>query len=394
MKLTRQLLLVGLALITSAAVASAIPGRAEVKKITGSATVSKGAGAATSLAAGMVLGTGDTISTSAGSTVDLFLGLNGDVLRVEPDSTLKLDQLDVTHISPPVVSTKLNVTKGGVTANVITKLAAASRYEVKTVNGVAGIRGTIYNVAVGTGASVIHGAVSWTPTGGTVVTLFSGQGANTTSTPSAIGGALAAQTIQAASSSTAVSQPTALAQTINTLAQAVATSAAAAVLNAGGTQAQAATAAASASQQVVGQIVGGLQAAYGNIPIVAQVASNTAQTTVAAAAIGAATAVAASGGTAAQAQAAAASAGGAAATATGGTVTPAITAVVNTAVTTTVAAVAGGQSAAAAATSSVAASATSTTQTVTTSGGTGTGATTVTTVVDVSNPLTVSTSGN
>ncbi len=394
MKTIRQLLTVTLALLWSAALASALPGRAEVRKVTGSATVSKGAGAATTLAAGMVLGTGDTINTTAGSTVDLWLGLNGDVLRVEPDTTLKLDQLDVTQTSPPLVNTKLNVTKGGVTANVITKLAAASRYEVRTVNGVAGIRGTIYNVGVGTGASVIHGAVSWTPTGGVVVNLYSGQGANTTSTPSAIGGALAAQTIASVSSSTAVSIPTALAQTVNTLAQAVATSAAAAVLNAGGTQAQAAAAAASASQQVVAQIVTGLQAIDPGSAVVASVAANTAQTTVAAAAIGAATAVAASGGTAAQAQAAATSAGGAAATATGGTVTAAITAVVNTAVTTTVAAVASGTSAAAAATSSVGASATSTTQTVTTSNGTGGGQAVGATVVEVTNPLTVSGSGN
>ena len=390
MKLTRQILTVGLALFCSSVLASAIPGRAEVKKVTGSATVSQGAGAATTLAAGMVLGTGDTINTTAGSTVDLWLGLNGDVLRVEPETTLKLDQLDVTQTSPPLVNTKLNVTKGGVTANVITKLAAASRYEVRTVNGVAGIRGTIYNVGVGTGASVIHGAVSWTPTGGVVVNLFSGQGANTTSTPSAIGAALGAQVIASVGNSTAVSQPTQLAQTVNTLAQAVATSAAAAVLNAGGTQAQAAAAAASASQQAVGQIVNSLQAAYGNLPIVAQMAANTAQTTVAAAAIGAATAVAASGGTAAQAQAAAQNAGGAAATATGGTVTAAITLVANTAATTTVLAVQSGQSAAAAATASVAASSTATTQTVTTSVGTGAGQAVGATVVEVTNPLTVS----
>ena len=65
-------------------------------------------GASASLADNMVLGSGDTIITGPNSTVDINLGVNGDVLRVEPDSTLKIDQLDVTRVSPDRKSTRLN----------------------------------------------------------------------------------------------------------------------------------------------------------------------------------------------------------------------------------------------------------------------------------------------
>ena len=388
MKPALRLLLVLATLAFTAGQASAVPGHAEVKRIVGTATVSKATGGApATLAEGMVLGTGDTINTGPSSAVDLNLGVNGDVLRVEPDSTLSLDQLDVTRISPPVVSTKLNVTKGGVTANVITKLAAASRYEVRTPNGVAGIRGTIYNASVGTGMSVLHGTVSWTPMGGVVVTLSMGQSANEFSAPVAIGQTILQQAISSVSASTGATYPRQVANTVNTLAQSVATTAAIAVLAGGGTQAQAAAAAASAAQEVTRQVVAALSGA--NMGIAAVVARGAAQTAVAAAAIGAATAVAASGGTVAQAQAAGAIAAGTAATATGGTVTAAITAVSNTAATTTATAVLGGATGLAAASASVTSSAVTTTQIVATSEGTGQGAGTTVT----QNPADVSTSG-
>ncbi len=146
MKLTRQLLCVGFALLCSATLASAIPGRAEVMKVTGTATKTDAKGSTGSLAKGMVLGTGDTITTGPGSTVDLNLGLNGDFLRVDPDTTLKLDNLDIANIADRTVTTQISLGKGGITGNVINKLTAASKYEIKSASGVAGIRGTVYNV--------------------------------------------------------------------------------------------------------------------------------------------------------------------------------------------------------------------------------------------------------
>ena len=392
MKFSPALIIAVFAFLWSASQAAALPGRAEVKKVTGKATVAKGGGAAITLAEGMVLGTGDTIATGANSTVDLNLGLNGDVLRVEPDSTLLLDQLEVVSTGNVVVNTKLNVTKGDVTANVINKLSKASKYEVRTPGGVAGIRGTIYRASVGSGTSVIHGAVSWTPTGGASVNLYTGQGILPGApAPVALALAFSSTIATSVSASTTATIPTQAANTLNTIAQSIATQAAYAVKQAGGTDAQAAAAAASAAQQAVKQVVAAIMVVFPNDATAISIAAAANQTIVAAAAVGAATGVAAGGGTAAAAAAAAQTALNTAAQATGTTVSTqtqtAILTVATTAATTTAAAVAGGGNALAAITSTVTTSAATTTQTVTTSTGTGGGGG----VTVVANPLTAST---
>ena len=162
MKLTRQLLTVGLSLLCSATLASALPGRAEVTKVIGSATVVKAAGGSASITQGMVLGSGDTITTGPGSAVDLNLGLNGDALRIDPDTTLKLDVLDIANVSERTVTTSMSLSKGNVTGNVIAKLTAASKYEIKTAAGVAGIRGTVYSLSAAGRLVVAKGSVNFT----------------------------------------------------------------------------------------------------------------------------------------------------------------------------------------------------------------------------------------
>lgn len=161
MKHARQLVCIGLVLLASAALASAIPGRAEVKKVVGSATITKAAGSSASITVGMVLGTGDTINTGPGSIVDLYLGLNGDLLRVDADTTLKLDVLDIGNISQRTVTTSMSLSKGNVTGNVIAKLTAASKYEIKTAAGVAGIRGTVYSLSAAGRLVVAKGSVTF-----------------------------------------------------------------------------------------------------------------------------------------------------------------------------------------------------------------------------------------
>ena len=66
MKNSLQLATLLLALLFTAATASAIPGRAEVKKVVGKATVTNAKNATSSITEGMVLGTGDTITTEIG----------------------------------------------------------------------------------------------------------------------------------------------------------------------------------------------------------------------------------------------------------------------------------------------------------------------------------------
>ena len=141
-----SLLLAAVWLFTATAQAAS-PGAAQVKKVVGTAsyTDAKGGGP---LKEGDILLQGASITTGAGSYVDLFLGVNGDSLRVEADSALSLNKLDYTTISglETVVNTELDVKKGATVANVVNKLSKASKYEIKTPAGVAGIRGTALRV--------------------------------------------------------------------------------------------------------------------------------------------------------------------------------------------------------------------------------------------------------
>ncbi|MEN9575287.1 MAG: hypothetical protein RL514_3142 [Verrucomicrobiota bacterium] len=128
----------------------------------GKATLINAAGSSSSLTVGKVLGSGDTVSTPPGSTVDLWLGLNGDWLRVDPETTLKFEVLDIPNISERRVTTSLRLIKGSVTGNVKTKLTADSKYEVKTPGGVADIRGTVYAFLSNGTLIVTKGVVNFT----------------------------------------------------------------------------------------------------------------------------------------------------------------------------------------------------------------------------------------
>lgn len=190
MKPALRLLLVLATLAWTASQASAVPGRAEVMKVVGTATVSKATGGSASITQGMVLGTGDTVTTGPASTVDLNLGLNGDFLRVDPDSSLKIDNLDIANIADRTVTTQLNVNRGAITGNVVNKLTKASKYEIKSASGVAGIRGTVYSVKTDPSGRITRivctsGTVSFTQ-GGVTVTITAGQAL----TPPPVGTAL------------------------------------------------------------------------------------------------------------------------------------------------------------------------------------------------------------
>ncbi|MEQ2008842.1 MAG: FecR domain-containing protein [Limisphaerales bacterium] len=189
MKSTPQLLCTVLALFCGAALASAIPGRAEVKKVVGKASFTKAGSAPSTLSEGMVLGTGDTVITGAGSTVDLYLGLNGDYLRVDPDTTLKIDNLDIGNIAERTVTTQLSLGKGAITGNVVNKLTRASKYEIKSASGVAGIRGTVYSVKTDANGRITRivvttGTVTFIDRGVTI-TISAADGAKAYSPPPA-----------------------------------------------------------------------------------------------------------------------------------------------------------------------------------------------------------------
>ena len=70
-------------------------------------------------------------ATIASSSTPVDLSLNDSIVRVQPNTTIRLDKLSGgTASGVKIVDTQLNLVDGRVTAN-IRKLAAGARYEVK-----------------------------------------------------------------------------------------------------------------------------------------------------------------------------------------------------------------------------------------------------------------------
>jgi hypothetical protein len=143
-------------------------GTAKVRSIRGSAKYSLGGGVWVPLKVGTTLRPGATIQTAPESIVDLYLGENGPVVRVTPNTIVGLEKLAYVGTGVDSVSeTRLNLQSGTIIGNV-KKLAKASKYEIKTPNGVAGIRGTDYVV---TAKKLLDGTyeVTFTSVTGTLV---------------------------------------------------------------------------------------------------------------------------------------------------------------------------------------------------------------------------------
>lgn len=154
---------------------AATPGAAQVKKVVGTATYTDTRGGGP-IKEGDILMQGATITTGAGSYVDLDMGVNGNALRVEADSTMTLNKLEYTRAGEVIVNTELEVKKGSTVANVVNKLSKASKYEIKTPAGVAGIRGTVLRAGT-TRIVCLIGRISFVPVAGGGVQLVINGGA-------------------------------------------------------------------------------------------------------------------------------------------------------------------------------------------------------------------------
>src|SRR5262249_40691574 len=130
-----------------------------VRSVKGVATYATGGGAPMPLKAGTVLGRGSTVKTGVGSTVDLFLGNSAGLVRLLENSTLAIHDLALTHTrADTVVNVQLNLPDGTMLGNV-NKLSAGSHYEIKTPNGVAGVRGTEFRLSSSSFLVVTRGTV-------------------------------------------------------------------------------------------------------------------------------------------------------------------------------------------------------------------------------------------
>jgi len=185
---------IALALVSTAAAQSAVDGGAKVIRVKGPARYTTGNNVWQPLRVGTVVRPGTIIQTSTekGSYVDLVLGdINApspkpvtfkpyipssyasttayqptaeqNVVRVWENTALGVDKLTAMQSGAETVTeTQLDLKAGRITGNV-KKMSAASKFEVKLPNGVAGIRGTVFDITADGVVRVFVGSmvVAW-----------------------------------------------------------------------------------------------------------------------------------------------------------------------------------------------------------------------------------------
>jgi len=170
---------VALAMISSLAAETVVQNSAKVVRIKGSARYKVNSGAWQKLKLGDLLKAGTILETGVDSRVDLMLGegtppharpIIGEMLtysataeqnmvRVWENSRMAIDKLSTTETGADVVTdTQLDLQAGHIFGSV-KKMSAASKYEVKIPNGVAGIRGTVYDISVEGVIKVLVGSI-------------------------------------------------------------------------------------------------------------------------------------------------------------------------------------------------------------------------------------------
>jgi hypothetical protein len=179
------------ALVVAASSLNAAQNTAQVVTIHGAARYSTGNNVWLPLKEGAELKAGSVIQTASESWVDLALGGGGtysepqtvikhftygggttdsqqNVVRLRENTVLAIDRLSFEQTGADTITDiGLDLRAGRVFGNV-KKLSAASKYEVKLPNGVAGIRGTIFDLNASGFLSVFLGGV--------VISYFDGAG--------------------------------------------------------------------------------------------------------------------------------------------------------------------------------------------------------------------------
>lgn len=179
--------------MVSTLAAQTVQGSATVVRIKGSARYSEG-GSWKNLKVGDVLRPGTLVQTGLdrGSYVDLVLSESGssaaaapttltggrsgatsnkqplqsyvlqaeqNVVRLNENTALGIDKLTAMNTGADTVTeTQLDLKQGRITGNV-KKLSPASKYEIKLPNGVAGIRGTLFDITADGVVKVAVGSV-------------------------------------------------------------------------------------------------------------------------------------------------------------------------------------------------------------------------------------------
>jgi len=146
-------------------------GKAVVRSIKGEAQYAEGANWLP-LKVGQTLAPGAVVRTANDSHVDLFMDQNGPIVRLLENTALGIEKLnfEATGVDT-VVETQLDL-KSGKIVGIVKKMSATSKYEIKTPNGVAGIRGTEYVISATGEVYVLSGSAVavYVKPDGTVVT--------------------------------------------------------------------------------------------------------------------------------------------------------------------------------------------------------------------------------
>ena len=170
---------VALALVSTVAAQPADQGAAKVVRLSGGARYKIGSGDWQPLKVGDVVRAGTVIQTAAKSRVDLVLGdtsapiarptpsdvvtyqptAEQNVVRLWDNTLLSVEKLTEMHTGADVVTeTELDLKAGHITGSV-KKMSAASKYQVKLPNGVAGIRGTVFDITAEGVIKVLTGSI-------------------------------------------------------------------------------------------------------------------------------------------------------------------------------------------------------------------------------------------
>jgi len=175
---------VAMAMVTSLTAQTAMERVGEVVRLKGAARYSAGNNVWLPVKVGTKLKAGYIIQTAQDSIADIVLGevsqrtsraalgeglsyqptAEQDVIRVWEDTALSFEKLTATETgADQVTDTQLDLRSGRIFGTV-KKMSAASRYEIKFPNGVAGVRGTIYTISADGVVQVLVGSVviAWT----------------------------------------------------------------------------------------------------------------------------------------------------------------------------------------------------------------------------------------
>jgi hypothetical protein len=146
---------------TAPPIANPIHNFAVIRAVVGNAEFSADGGTTWKPAAvGVRLGANSVIRTEQFTKVDLYLGENGPVVRLLAETQMGIERLDFKNTAAEkIIDTNLRLDRGKMLGNV-KKMAAASRFVVRTPTSLVFIRGTEFSVSASGQVGISSGLAS------------------------------------------------------------------------------------------------------------------------------------------------------------------------------------------------------------------------------------------